>query len=193
MRAAVLFARSDSVYKSIEGLDVYDMERDARSYGGDLPVIAHPPCRAWGRLRGLAKPRPDEKSLGIFAVEKVRQLGGVLEHPESSTLWGACMLPRPAAGGIDFDEFGGWTLPIAQYWFGHRAYKKTWLYICGVCPRDIPDIPIVLGDAPCVIAQNCRKEKWKRRPEVTHAEREHTPVKLAYWLVDLVGRVNAGN
>ena len=86
---AVLFARSDSVYKTLPGCDVYDMERDARIYDGPHPVVAHPPCRAWGRLRVFASPRPDERNLARLAVAMVREFGGVLEHPAGSTLWAA--------------------------------------------------------------------------------------------------------
>lgn len=194
MKAAVLFARSDSIYKSIPELDVYDIERDARNYAGQYPVIAHPPCRGYGRLRKFARPRPDELQLGLFAVEQVRLKGGVLEHPECSTLWEVCDMPKPSAGEIVFDEFGGWTLAIAQYWFGHRAYKKTWLYICGVNPKEIPDIPLVLGEAPCVIGSSLHTAgAVRRREEITRSEREHTPAQFAHWLVDLVGRVNVSH
>ncbi|MWL55341.1 hypothetical protein GQL84_23735, partial [Escherichia coli] len=58
--------------------DVFDIERDARTFAGGMPVVAHPPCRAWGRLRKFAKPRPDEKALALFAVAQVRAFGGVL-------------------------------------------------------------------------------------------------------------------
>lgn len=181
MRAAVLFARCDSVYKKIDGLDVYDIGRDARSYMGDLPVIAHPPCRAWGRLRHFAKPRHDEKDLAFFAVNQVQRCGGVLEHPEYSTLWGAANLPLPG----QIDNYGGFTLPIPQYWFGHKARKNTWLYIVGIRQQDLPDIPIVLGDAEYVI----RTFKGSKKPRVTKAEREHTPYDFALWLVQLAGKI----
>lgn len=69
MKAAVLFARSKSIYKSLIDLDVFDIKRDARSFDGAAPVIAHPPCRAWGRLSHLAKPRHDEMSLAHWLVE----------------------------------------------------------------------------------------------------------------------------
>ena len=69
---AVLFARSDSIYKALPGCDVYDIERDARRWPGGAPVVAHPPCRAWGRLRAFAKPRHDEKDLARWAVAQVR-------------------------------------------------------------------------------------------------------------------------
>lgn len=74
-QVAVLFARADSVYKTMPGTDVWDMERDARRWPGGAPVVAHPPCRAWASLRHHAKPRPDEKGLALFAIESVRPLG----------------------------------------------------------------------------------------------------------------------
>lgn len=81
---AVLFARADSVYKTLPGTDVWDAARDARNWPGGVPVVAHPPCRAWGRLAHMAKPKPDEKDLARWAVAQVRRFGGVLEHPAAS-------------------------------------------------------------------------------------------------------------
>ena len=182
-RVAVLFARRDSVYKSLPGTDVWDIERDARKWPGGCPVVAHPPCRAWGRLRHFAHPRPDEMELAVLAVEAVRKWGGVLEHPAGSKLW-AERLPYPG----NFDKFGGWTLPILQQWYGHRAEKGTWLYIVGVTPEGIPEIPLVLGEASHVINSSLRAG---RRPEVSKAEREHTPPALASWLCEVARR--AGN
>lgn len=180
---AVLFARADSIYKTLPGVDVWDIERDARKWPGGCPVVAHPPCRAWGRLSHMAKPRPDEKDLARWSVAQVREWGGVLEHPGASKLWADQQLPRPGV----FDEFGGWTLPIHQHWFGHKAEKSTLLYIVGVNPQDAPAIPLRLGKATHVIASSLHrnpKATWSR-PEVPDAEREHTPPELAVWLVDL--------
>jgi hypothetical protein len=183
---AVLFARQDSIYKTIPDCDVYDIDRDARTWQGGLPIIAHPPCRAWGSLRHFAKPRPDEKALATWAVDRVREFGGVLEHPMASTLWAAKGLPRPGA----IDEFGGWTLPISQNWWGHRAEKKTFLYIVGCRPRDIPEMPMVLGEATHVIspAHSIRVGHPRYRPQLRKDEREHTPPALAAWLYHLARR-----
>lgn len=180
---AVLFARSDSIYKGSDLADVYDIERDARNYRGNLPVVAHPPCRAWGRLRHFAKPRSDEKDLALFAVDAVRRFGGVLEHPTASMLWPAAGLPRPGSGR---DEFGGWSIQVPQFWWGHRAEKSTWLYIVGCAPADIPRIPLVLGDAPCVL--ETQKKGPNRRPSISRPEREATPPAFAAWLLDLAQR-----
>ncbi|WP_255347922.1 hypothetical protein [Xanthomonas sp. NCPPB 1128] len=40
IQVAVLFARADSVYKTLPGCDVYDMERDARTFAGGMQVAA---------------------------------------------------------------------------------------------------------------------------------------------------------
>ena len=106
---SVLFARSDSCYFELAA-DVWNADRDARGYTGSNPVICHPPCRGWGRLRNWAKPRPDEKALALFAVDQVRRCGGVLEHPWGSTLWGAAGLPHPG----HVDAWGGWTLLVGR-------------------------------------------------------------------------------
>ncbi len=183
---AVLFAREDSIYKSMPGLDVYDIKRDARTYDGSEAVIAHPPCRAWGKLRSFAKPREGEKELALFAVDVIRKNGGVLEHPESSSLWGVAGLPKPCADRIEIDQFGGWTFPISQNWFGHKARKNTWLYIVGVLPMSIPDFPLFLGEAEYLVTYGPRCKPWKKA--ISLADREHTPPEFAKWLVELSKR-----
>lgn len=50
---AVLFARRDSIYKLMPWANVYDDQRDALTWPGGTPVIAHPPCREWGRLYAM--------------------------------------------------------------------------------------------------------------------------------------------
>lgn len=184
---AVLYARADSHYRAFNQADVWDACRDARRWPGGAPVIAHPPCRAWARLRHMAKPRPDEKKLALHAVDCVRQHGGVLEHPAHSTLWAAAGLPLPGQGT---DKWGGWTFPVWQFWWGHRAAKATWLYIVGARPADMPAVPFVLGNAPCVIGSSGKRKDGTRahRPETTKAEREHTPEALCAWLLELAQR-----
>lgn len=103
MSVAVLFARQDSIYKSLPGCDVWDIERDARKWPGGAPIVAHPPCRAWGRLRSFAKPRVGERELALWAVDQIRLHGGVLEHPAGSQLWQEKPLPEPG----ERDEWGG--------------------------------------------------------------------------------------
>ena len=183
---AVLFARADSIYKTIPGCDVYDIERDARKWPGGSPVVAHPPCRAWGRLRQFAKPREDEKQLAVLAVSLVQQFGGVLEHPASSSLFNDLRLPKP---GELHDKHGGQTFEIRQVDFGHRAEKRTWIYAVGILPKFVFSMP------PMRVATHCIRpsKSYPRLPSVTKPEREHTPPELAVWLVDIARATTAPN
>jgi hypothetical protein len=52
-------------------------------------------------------------------------------------------------------------LPIDQYWFGHRAEKKTILYIVGINPTELPAFPYVMGRASHVVT-NPPQEKMRR-------------------------------
>lgn len=185
---AALFVRHDSIYKRLPGCDAWDIDRDALRWPGGAPVVAHPPCRAWGGLRHFAKPRPGEKALALWAVEQVRRYGGVLEHPAASRLWPEAGLPEPGAG---YDAHGGWTLAIDQDWFGHRAEKRTKLYIVGVSPRELPPIPLRLEEATHVVSSSLRRRgdtPGCRRPQLRKSEREHTPPDLAAWLLEVARR-----
>lgn len=178
---AILFARSDSIYKQMPDCDVYDADRDALTWAGGAPIVAHPPCRAWGRLRTFANPRPGEKELALWAVEKIRQWGGVLEHPAGSTLWATAGLPAPGTR----DQWGGWTLPIHQHQWGHKAEKATFLYIVGCTPADLPPLPLLLSEPTHVVAT---RKRAGSKPEISKADRERTPPALAAWLVLLASR-----
>jgi len=169
MRAAVLFARKRSIYKSFPDLDVYDAERDALTFNSDLPVIAHPPCRNWGRLSQFSKGDSRESDLAIFAIEKVRANGGVLEHPAYSKLWKYASLPSPG----EFDQSGGTTLLVHQCFWGHKAPKPTFLYVCGVSPGDLPDV-VRYGPLPP-----------GRIEQMSLAQRESTPLAFANFLLHL--------
>lgn len=184
MTVAALFCRADSIYKAMPGVDAWDAERDARRWPGGGPVVAHPPCRGWGRLRHFAKPREDELALGLWAVDQVREWGGVLEHPECSALWLARAMPAPGGG---LDACGGWTLPVVQRWWGHPAEKATWLYIVGRAIGDHPVMPLDLSEPTHHVTQKAGRRKgmpgW--RPGMKTPEREKTPPAFAAWLVEL--------
>ena len=174
---AVLFANLRSHYKELAGLEVYDQQRDARTWPGGTAVIAHPPCAQWGRLRKQSTTNPEMKSHGPWAVSLVRKWGGILEHPAGSTLWPTCGLPKPG----QTDEYGGFTLDVDQVIWGHPAQKHTWLYICGCRPERLPPIPAP-GKRPthCVTSS---APTFYRLPELSKVARELTPPDLCAWLV----------
>ncbi|QCS36977.1 hypothetical protein [Tortoise microvirus 37] len=149
--------------------DVWTEDRDARKYSGPGPVVCHPPCRAWGRLRRFAKPRDDEKDLARHAIAMVRKYGGVLEHPAGSGLWSDQDLPHfPMT-----DRYGGWTMSVKQGAYGHRAAKHTWLYICGMVPYSVRPLDLAPGFVPVPVEN------------MAVAEREATPRDFAIFLLEI--------
>lgn len=93
-------------------------------------------------------------------------------------------LPEPGAQ----DGFGGWTLIIDQNWWGHRARKRTRLYIVGIRPSSLPDMPITLGEASHTVGLWSGRDRSRCRPSIAKHEYEHTPPALAAWLVELARR-----
>lgn len=182
---SALFVAPSSVYLALDGVDCWGADRNALQWPGGTPVVAHPPCRLWSRMRGLAGEHPGEKRMAPWAVDQVRRWGGVLEHPAGSSLWPVLGLPMRG-----MDQYGGWTYPVDQVWFGHRARKRTLLYVVGVPPASIPPVPMSLADpthtatwggapAPRVGGQDVP------RPGLSPAERSATPPAFARWLVAL--------
>jgi hypothetical protein len=168
---AVLCAQRRSVYGSIRGLEVYDKARDARSYIGSAPVIAHPPCRLWGNLKHFSKaPDPEaEKELGRYCARQVIRCGGVLEHPFRSGLFADMGLPE---GGMTNEH--GFTLEVLQRWWGHSMLKTTWLFFARMNADKLPPIrPVLTG----------RRKDIK---DLSRRQREATPPAMATWLVEAV-------
>lgn len=133
---AALYVERGGPYFDRVDVDPWDKERDARSYDGPWPIVAHPPCGPWGRLKHLY--RGDEHELAPLAVKQVQKWGGVLEHPAWSSLWARCRLPMP--GELFPDEHGGYSIEVCQVDWGHVARKRTWLYLVGV-PRSALSFP----------------------------------------------------
>jgi hypothetical protein len=176
-RYAALFVREDSAYKKRPEWEAFDAKRDATSYDGDLPVVAHPPCRAWGQLSHMANPRPGEKELAFFAVDQVRRCGGILEHPAGSKLFKQYL---PSVHG--FCDSYGYTILIDQFDFGHIAHKPTLLYICGVPLRELPPLPPTRDEeATRSITGFTIKVHGRYLKRCTQYQREYSPERLIDW------------
>jgi len=180
MSVTVLFARQNSVYKTLPDVDVWDFERNALNWAGGTPVIAHPPCRLWCTCRFLSNAPENEKELAIWAIKIVRKWGGILEHPAKSGLWNATGLPNPGK----HDEYG-LAIGVDQWWWDHKASKPTWLYICGI--NTLPSVPFKLGE-PTHLISNSRNSNRGGKKLLSRQAREATPREFAKWLVQVASR-----
>jgi hypothetical protein len=171
--------------------DWYGEERNAMTYRGSLPVVAHPPCGPWGPRRP-GHNHAEEIALAPHAVAIVQRCGGVLEHPAGSTLFEACGLPRP---GDPFDSFFGRTIEVSQCDWGHPARKRTWLYIVGrVGPHfELPPMPA--AREPTHWASGGRTRSSRRGSPVppgikvcSAQQRRRTPPAFAAWLIEVARR-----
>ena len=179
---AALYVERGGPYFNRADCDPWDLERDATKYDGPWPVVAHPPCGPWGRLRHLY--RRDEHRLAPLAVEQVRRWGGVLEHPAWSLLWGHCLMPIP--GALFPDKHGGYSLEVCQVDWGHVAEKRTWLYLVDV-PSSVLVWPPRRRPTHWIVGNRGRV----LNPRPAHIkccsaqQRRRTPLAFAQYLVEL--------
>lgn len=170
----VLFVHSRSNYKKIPFFDCYDEKRNALSYTGSHPVIAHPPCRLWSRLRSFSKAPESEKNLAIWSVDLVRSVGGIVEHPYDSQLWKHIHCPGVGV----FDKFGGTSFVFDQFDFGYYTRKRTRLYIVGL--NSLSEMPRF----------NLRFEPVARKfDNLTPKQRSETTPELCLWFLEIIKKI----
>ncbi len=177
---ATLYIDPRGPYPSMPGVDCWDEARDARLYNGPYPVVAHPPCGPWSKLRQLH--RGDDHALAFRALVQVRRCGSILEHPAHSTFFRAAGLPRP---GDPADEHGGTAIEVCQVDWGHPARKRTWLYCVGV------NVAALRFPEPREPTHWCSGSRAAPRGPVppgikvcSAQQRRRTPPAFAQWLVD---------
>jgi hypothetical protein len=176
-QVAVLCAARNSVYHEIPYVDVYDIDRDARTFKCDKPVVAHPPCRAWSAYCAhQAKPLPGERELGLWCCDVLRQCGGVLEQPAHSRLFAAGQLPVPPGRLGDV-----WSMQVDQCWWGDSRKKATWLCFSMI---DLADIVVPF----CLRGSDAGdRRRWQ---VMSHQQRSATIPSMAEWLVDIARMAN---
>jgi hypothetical protein len=136
---AALYVETAGAYFDLDGVDPWDEARDARFYAGPHPVVAHPPCKRWGRYWSGGPSAKVRRRLGdddgcfASALCAVHQWGGVIEHPEASHAFRVFGLGRPkrGAGWQPATDGIGSICCVEQGHYGHRARKATWLYAVG--------------------------------------------------------------
>jgi hypothetical protein len=191
---AALYIDPRGPYPALLGPDLcWDEARDARTYTGPWPVVAHPPCQLWTNFAALnfkryggEHNRPGNDG-GAFrhALRCVDAWGGVLEHPAESRAWKHFFLPRPsAAGGWTVAGEGAWVCEVWQSAYGHKARKRTWLYYAGALP------PM---DANWSRNPGTHQLGWfdRLKPVLSKREANCTPPAFAQWLISLAEQAGA--
>lgn len=189
-KVAALYIDPRGPYPGMRGVDCWDATRDARLYHGPHPVVAHPPCGPWSRLRHLYQ--GSEHDCAVRAVAQVQAHGGVLEHPAHSRLWAACGLPLPG----DPSDGHGITIQVDQVRWGHVARKRTWLYLVGVRARvRLPPPREPTHWIGSYRKHNAFNAKRRGAPAPDHIkicsaqQARRTPPAFAKWLVSLARSV----
>ena len=188
---AALYVEKNGVYSTIRDVCLWTKEHDARFYNGPWPVVAHPPCHLWVNLAAVNWARhqrqlpawyPGGSDGGCFAaaLAAVRRFGGVLEHPAYSHAWEANQLSRPSRGCWSRCGPHGWVTEVSQSAYGHRARKRTWLYVVGAKPPDL-DWRDVIGSHQISRFDLCK-------PVLKGREASATPVRFAKLLLQIARR-----
>lgn len=135
---AALFVHTGGPYYGLDGIDPWDIIRDARNYRGPHPVIAHPPCERWSKLAASVEARYPQYPVGVdggcfaSALQSLLRWGGVLEHPAETKAWRTYGLQVPVFGAWSSMGDNVWVTEIWQVDYGHRARKRTWLAYAGL-------------------------------------------------------------
>lgn len=195
--AALYVDTARGPYRHIPGVDLWGFanrngqqlgmfvtpNRDARTYDGPAPVVAHPPCGPWGRFWWNYKGGEGAAVCALFAVAQVQRFGGILEHPSGSRLWAAACLPKPNEPA---DRFGGFTIEIDQVAFGHPCRKRTWLYCCHIDRDCLPGLPAANVKPSRVMVRLLRNAD--ELPELGKGWRHLTPWRFAVWLCEAASK-----
>ncbi len=160
---AALYVEPKGCYVGMPGVvDPWDEARDARTYAGPHPVVAHPPCQRWGRFWHGSTRKPHQYKLGDdggcfrAALASIRRYGGVLEHPADSRAWDVYGIAKPprAGGWVTADSLADragipaewkddrnmWTCCVYQGHYGHPSGKATWLLTAGIARENLPEL-----------------------------------------------------
>lgn len=186
---AALFVETNGVYFGLSEVTPYDKKRNALTYQGPWPVVAHPPCQLWGNFApinykrwGGEHNRPgNDGGMFQFALWAVNTFGGVLEHPALSKAWATYGLVKPLKG-MWTPSGAGFTCEVSQSAYGCPARKKTWLYYRGsVNPLD------PCWGSPEGTHQIGRDQRGKalNKPKLGGAKASRTPPQFRDYLLSL--------
>jgi len=178
-KTSVYFTHSKSNYHCFD-TDCFDIERDAFTTTLQDPAIYHPPCAQWSKMKHFSRFDIKQKWAGVWSIMRVRELGGIVEHPKGSGLFKYFDI----SNNIDF--YGGFLFSVDQFWFGHKCKKETLLYIVGCQLSDLPPLPLRFDLVEYNLTSNMKRSKNTIiKPSITKKERIETPLLFCEWLINV--------
>lgn len=127
---ACLFTDRQSAYRLDARCDPWDIRRDATTWKGGGPFVAHPNCRTWGSLARFSTADRDEQGQAILCLGWAMQWPAIIEHPAHSRLWRwTRQLPGFTHLNLRLSEWGGVT------------FKPTILALRGVTAKALLNVP----------------------------------------------------
>lgn len=190
IQIAALYVKTDGPYFGVKRVDPWDITRDARNYDGEFSVVAHPPCGRWCKpLAKVNQTRYGHKigeDGGCFqhALETVRHMGGVLEHPANSYAWDKEFfnLRKPKRGEwMQGETLYEWVTEVSQSAYGHPARKRTWLLFYG---HGQPP-PLDWSDPKGTHLTSWLQRTKRIAPRITKKEADKTPPAFRDLLISL--------
>jgi len=129
LKIAILCVDESSNYYQLSkkyNLDIYSASRSMLLFNDSCPVICHPPCAQWSRLKNFAHVNDELKKLAPLCYDIVNSNGGILEHPSGTSLFKTVK--------ADTNKI----LSVDQHWWNFPARKRTYLYFHKVKPISFP-------------------------------------------------------
>lgn len=186
-KVSALFVDGSGPYSTMDNVEPWDINADARLYQGPYPVVAHPPCNRWGKMAPINLKRwgtPIGEDGGCFesALQSVRKWGGVLEHPCGSIAWSKYNLKKPKGDSWNQVSDTEWVGEVWQSDYGHLATKKTWLLFVGTNkPKNFLSNRVKGTHQVGGGIHTGNNKKPRLNQSVTHL----TPILFAEYLVEL--------
>lgn len=173
---AALYVEKGGAYYGLDDVDPWDEARDARLYDGPYPVVAHPPCARWCALAPLNQAMHgykvgDDGGCFAAALDAVNAYGGVLKHPANSVAWRTFGLTKPERGSWQGVFGSPYVTEVDQGAYGHRARKRTWLYL--VTLQLPPDLDWAIAERDAIVSG------FTHQPKGEHVACEHRRVRPA--------------
>lgn len=167
LKVPVYFVKNNSHYKKLNA-DCYDIDRDALTTKRTDIGIYHPPCRLFSKLKYFSKADYSEKNLAYWSIDRIQEYGGILEHPNGTSLFKEKNIKLTASNCIK----------VNLSWFGFQCEKSTLIFYNKIQLEDFPQLPLNFNAIESKVSK------------LSQSKRDVTPLNMCEWLLEAVQNCN---